>query len=353
MLSPDSVTILLIDDSRTNLAVYQTILRQLSGAVCVPYESPENALAWASENEPDLVLVDFQMPGIDGHEFIRRFRLLPGRGLTPIVMITASQEKSVRHTALELGATDFLNKPADPVEFIARARNLLALRAGQKKLADRAVHLADEVRKATAALAERERESILQLLCVAEFRDKDTASHIIRIGQLAAVLARVVGEPAERVEMISLAAPMHDIGKVSTPYTILLKRGKLTPEEWVIMRAHTTAGYEILGKSKSELLRAGADIALTHHEKFDGSGYPRGIKGREIPLWGRITALVDVFDALTSERPYKKAWPTSEALERIKADSGSHFDPDLVEAFLSALPEVTAVRVRYPDERVA
>ena len=353
MLSPDNVQILLVDDSRTNLAVYQQILRQLSGAVCVPYESPEHALAWAAQNEPDLVLVDYQMPKMDGHEFIKHFRLLPGRALTPIVMITASQDKAVRHTALELGATDFLNKPADPIEFIARARNLLALRAGQKKLADRAVHLADEVRKATAALAERERESILQLLCVAEFRDKDTASHIIRIGQLAAVLARVVGESPERVEMISLAAPMHDIGKVSTPDNILLKRGKLSPEEWVVMREHTTAGYEILSKSKSELLRAGADIALTHHEKFNGSGYPRGIKGKDIPLWGRITALVDVFDALTSERPYKKAWPTSEALERIKADSGSHFDPELVEAFLSAMPEVTAVRVRYPDERVA
>ena len=353
MLSPSSAQILLVDDSRTNLAVYQTILRQVSGAVCVPYESPEHALAWACENDADLVLVDYQMPKIDGHEFIKRFRLLPGRGLTPIVMITASQDKTVRQTALELGATDFLNKPADPLEFIARARNLLALREGQKKLADRALHLADEVRKATSALAERERESILQLLCVAEFRDKDTASHIVRIGQLAGVVARAVGEPADRVEMIGLAAPMHDIGKVSTPDNILLKRGKLTPEEWVVMRRHTTAGYEILAKSKSELLRAGADIALTHHEKFDGSGYPRGLKGGEIPLWGRITALVDVFDALTSERPYKKAWPVAEALERIKADGGSHFDPDLVAAFLDALPEVTAVRVRYPDKRVA
>lgn len=273
--------------------------------------------------------------------------------MTPIVMITASREQSVRHIALELGATDFLNKPADPVEFLARTRNLLTLRDGQKKLADRAAWLAQEVSKATAQLVERERESIFQLLRVAEFRDKDTASHIIRMGHLAALLLQKLGAPTEEVEMLRLAAPMHDIGKVATPDNILLKPGKLTPAEWKIMREHTTAGYDLLAKSTSPLLQAGAQIALTHHEKFDGSGYPKGTKGDKIPLWGRITALVDVFDALTSERPYKSAWPTSKTLERIQQDSGTHFDPVLVAEFFKIIPEVNAIKVRFSDARVA
>ncbi len=347
-----NLRILLVDDNGTNLEVYKRILRQIPNLECVAYMMPEEALSWAAANEPDLIVVDYEMPKLNGLEFIERFRMFRGRTLTPIVMLTASQERDVRHRALELGATDFLTKPADPVEFVARVRNLLALRDGQKKLADQAAWLTQEVQKATAQLAEREREAIFQLLRIAEFRDADTASHIVRMGHLAALLAETLGESPSDVELLRLAAPMHDIGKVATPDHILLKRGALTSDEWKIMRAHATAGYEILKVSNSVLLRAGATIALTHHEKFDGSGYPYGTKGEDIPLAGRITALVDVFDALTSKRPYKEAWPMSEALDRIKQDAGKHFDPRLVEAFFTVIPRVNAIKVRYANVQV-
>ncbi|MBV8424925.1 MAG: response regulator [Candidatus Eremiobacteraeota bacterium] len=353
MSSMASPQILIIDDARMNHEIYARILRQIPEARTVSYESAQQALVWAATNDPDLVLVDFEMPGMNGHDFIKQFRMLRDKSMTPVVMITASKDASVRHTALDLGATDFLTKPADPVEFLARARNLLALRDGQKKLTDRAAWLTEEVRKATSELLDRERESIFQLLRIAEFRDKDTASHIIRMGHLAALLAEKLGDSPENVEMLRLAAPMHDIGKVATPDHILLKRGKLTPEEWVIMREHTTAGYELLAKSTSRLLQAGSEIAFTHHEKYDGSGYPRGLRGEKIPMWGRITALVDVFDALTSERPYKRAWTLTETLERIKMDRGSHFDPELVDKFMTIIPEINTIKARYSDARVA
>ncbi|MBV8600562.1 MAG: response regulator [Candidatus Eremiobacteraeota bacterium] len=341
--------ILLVDDSSANLAVYRRILGQIPDVGCVGFPSPEDGLAWAVRNDPDLILVDYQMPSMNGLEFVAALRKVAGRELTPLVMITAPGEKSVRHRALELGVTDFLVKPADPLEFLARARNMLAQRDAQKKLSNKASWLAAEVKRATAEIAEREREAIFQLLRVAEFRDNDTASHIVRIGHFAALLATSLGMPTEESELLRLAAPMHDIGKVATPDNILLKRGKLTPEEWKIMREHTVAGHEILKSSKSKLLQTGGTIALTHHEKFDGSGYPSGLRGDAIPIAGRITALVDVFDALTSERPYKKAWSISEALDRIRADSGTHFDPKLVETFFSVVPALTTIKLRYSD----
>ncbi len=345
--------ILIVDDARVSLQIYTRMLRPIVDAVCITYESSAEALAWAATADPDLVFIDYRMPAPDGLEFIERFRAMATKTMTPIVMITASQELDVRHRALELGATDFLTKPADPVEFLARARNLLALRDGNKKLADHAAWLASEVRQATAELVERERESIFQLLRIAEFRDSDTAIHIVRMGHLAALLGKSMGLPDADVELLRLAAPMHDIGKVATPDRILLKPGKLTSQEWKIMQEHATAGYEILRHSKSRLLRAGAEIALTHHEKFDGSGYPQGMKADAIPLFGRITALADVFDALTSDRPYKRAWPIGQAFERIEADAGAHFDPDIVATFLSQSASITAIRLQYSDRTTA
>ena len=351
--SLDVMTILIVDDAATSLEVYSRLLRSVDGSVCVTYDSPTSALAWASANDPDLVLVDFDMPAMNGHQFIEVFRRLEGKAETPIIMITAAQEKDVRYRALELGATDFLTKPVDPTEFIARARNLLALRESQKKLADRAGWLASEVKRATTALADREQETLFRLLRLAEMRDNDTANHIIRIGHLAGLLGETMELPASDVELLQLAAPMHDIGKVATPDAILLKPAALTPDEWDIMREHTTVGYNLLKDSKSTLLQKGAEIAFTHHEKYDGSGYPRGIRGDAIPLFGRITAIVDVFDALTSERPYKQVWPIAQAADRLEADSGTHFDPVLVSAFLSVLPQATTIKLQYSDSRAA
>lgn len=344
--------ILMVDDAATTLEVYTRFLRPVE-AICVTYNSSAGALLWSEVNDPDLVIVDFDMPAPNGHEFIERFRCLPGKLQIPIVMVTAAQEKGVRYRALELGASDFLSKPVDPIEFVARSRNLLALRDSQKKLTDRAGWLAAEVKRATAALADREQETLFRLLRLAELRDNETANHIVRIGHFAGLLGETFGLPASDVELLQLAAPMHDIGKVATPDSILLKPAALTAVEWQVMREHTTVGYNLLKDSKSTLLQKGAEIALTHHEKFDGSGYPGGVRGDAIPLFGRITALVDVFDALTSERPYKKGWSIAQATDRIQQDSGSHFDPALVSAFLGVLPQAAEIKLQYSDFRAA
>ena len=341
--------ILIVDDAIFNVEVYKRILRAIPGAECIGFTASAAALVWAASNEPDLVLVDFNMPEPNGHQFIERFRQLKNKASTPIVMLTGTQERSVLYRAFELGVTDFLTTPSDPIEIVTRVRNLLALRDGQKKLADRTAWLAAEVKRATSELANREEETIFRLLRVAEFRDDDTGNHVVRIGHFAALLGATLGLSNENVELLRLAAPMHDIGKVATPDNILLKPGKLTPDEWMIMKQHTTSGYEILKDSRSKFLQRGAEIALTHHERFDGSGYPRGMTGEAIPLFGRITAVADVFDALTSVRPYKKAWPLSEAFDHIQADSGMHFDPKLVAAFLSVPAEVAAIKLQYTE----
>lgn len=265
-------------------------------------------------------------------------------------MLTAERDIDIRRRAIESGANDFLNKPADPIEFVARVRNLLALNDSRQKLANRALQLADEVRKATAQIARREQETIHRLTRASEFRDNETGLHIVRMGRYSALLGGALGMNAGEQELLLLAAPMHDIGKVATPDNILLKPGKLTPEEWSVMKQHTTAGFEILRDSDSKLLQKGAEIALTHHEKWDGSGYPRGLSGGGIPISGRICALADVFDALTSVRPYKPAWPIEQAIVHVHQGSGTHFDPAVVRAFERALPQIREVRETLNDQ---
>jgi putative two-component system response regulator len=206
------------------------------------------------------------------------------------------------------------------------------------------------VQRATADIVAREKETINRLMRAAEFRDNETGMHIVRMGHFSAQIARALGLPESECEMLLMATPMHDIGKVATPDRILLKPGKLDAGEWEIMKQHTIAGYEILKDSQSELLQMAALIALSHHEKFDGSGYPNGVKGEDIPLCGRICAVSDVFDALTSERPYKHAWPVEEAIAEIDRLAGTHFDPELVGAFHATLPSILEIRERYQDE---
>lgn len=340
--------IVVVDESAAQLEAYKRILARIPNTLHIGFESTSDALSWCETSEPDLLIVDLSGQS-SVCSLIADFRRLPHKSITPVVVLTASKDATVRYNALEAGANDFLMKPADPIEFIARVRNLLALRDAQKKLADRSALLQDEIRKATYELVQRERETIFQLIRISEFRDDDTAAHIIRIGHLAALLAETLGLRKDQVDSLRVAAPMHDVGKVSIPDNVLLKRGKLGPEEWVVMRKHTTAGYELLRQSKSKMLQEGAEIALTHHEKFNGAGYPNGLKGDEIPLGGRITALVDVYDALTSERPYKMAWPPSKALDLLQRERGSHFDPQMVDAFFSVLPQVNEIKVRYAD----
>jgi putative two-component system response regulator len=264
-------------------------------------------------------------------------------------MVTASADRETRHRALEVGATDFLTKPVDPVELKARMANLLALRAAHRQLADRASWLADAVARATADLHEREREVIWRLSMAAEHRDRDTAYHVVRVAEYAGVVAEGLGLDADMVRQIRYAAPMHDVGKVGIPDAVLLKPGQLEPDEIDRMKAHTIIGGRILAESSSPLIRLAAEIALTHHERFDGRGYPYGRAGSDIPLCGRIVAVADVFDALTSERPYKRAWTTADAFAHIEAERGRQFDPACVDAFLAGGDAVLGIRARFCD----
>jgi putative two-component system response regulator len=268
-------------------------------------------------------------------------------------MITANDQKQIRYSALDVGANDFLTKPIDKVEFLARARNMLSLNQARKHMADHASWLSDEVRKATQEIVKRERETVFRLAKAAEYRDPETGAHILRMAHFSKLIARELGLSVEDQELLLEAAPMHDIGKVGIADKILLKPGKLTSEEFDVMKQHAVFGYELLHGSSSRLLQAAAQIAKGHHEKFDGSGYPDGISGEAIPIFSRIVAVADVFDALTSARPYKKAWEVDAAVDFLKSGSGSHFDPACVNAFLSAWDDVERVRNKYREDSLS
>ena len=338
--------IVLVDDSSLQVRLYRQMLESLPDTDSIPFTSPADALKWCKENEPDLILLDYNMPELDGLEFLKRFRALSGKAPVPVVVITGVEDRELRRSALELGADDFLSKPVDAIELRTRVRNMLRIREHGRILADKAAWLTEEVKRATASLVERECETIYRLTRASEHSDSGTSEHIIRIGLFAASVAAALGLPREEQELMRLATPMHDIGKVGTPDTILQKAGALTAEEWDVMKLHAVAGYDILRDSESPLLQRGAEIALSHHERFDGTGYPFGLADEQIPLSGRIAAICDVFDALLSKRPYKDAWPVADVVEYIEQESGRHFDPRVVAAFKQVLPELLQIRGR-------
>lgn len=342
--------VVIVDDTQINVTLMEALIKKIEGCTPVCFTESAKALAWCIGHDPDLVIVDYMMPAPDGIEFIRCLRAAPGRQEVPILMVTADHEKEVRYRALETGATDFLTKPVDRIEFTSRARNMLAIRRSHLLLADRAALLADEVRAATAEIHARERETIFRLARAAEFRDPETGAHIQRMAHYSRIIAEHLGWDAERQDILLQAAPMHDVGKLGTPDHILLKPGRLTPEEFDIMKEHAGIGWEILKDSSSPILALAAEIALSHHEKFDGSGYPAGSAGTSIPIAGRIVAVADVFDALTSERPYKKSWELPRAFEFLEQGRATHFDPECVDAFLRGKDAVLAVREHYQDD---
>jgi len=344
------MVVLTVDDSDINLAVYRGALSRIDGVEVTGYSSPIAALEWANENVVDVAVVDYHMPELDGVSFIERFRAIPSAKHSLLVMITSDWEREVRHRALAAGANDFLTKPIDQVEFTARVRNLLEVAGARRNLADRAEWLHREVQRATSIIVEREIETIARLTRTAEFRDDVTGLHVIRVGHMCAALGRTAGLPDDDCKMLLLAAPMHDIGKVATPDAILLKPGRLDHDEMEIMKQHTTSGFEILKNSKSPMLQLAAEIALTHHERFDGTGYPQGLRGNTIPLSGRLCSIVDVFDALTSVRPYKDAWPIDKALKTVRDGAGTQFDPEVIALFDRSLSDVLEIKRRFSDD---
>jgi putative two-component system response regulator len=345
--------VVLVDDDVLGLELLRHLVSSISGVRVEAFADPREALAWCRDHEPDVVITDHLMPGLLGLELLRMLRAEPDTAHVPIMMITGQEDRDLRYAALESGASDVLGKPIDALEVKARTRNMLAIRRGQRLLAERSLSLEAEVRGATAAIAAREHEIVVRLSRAAEFRDWETGSHIVRVSWYSRIIAGRLGLPERQQETIFRAAPMHDVGKIGVPDYILLKPGSLDDTEFETMKRHTVIGYGILGGSASELLQVAAEIALTHHERWNGTGYPDRRYGEEIPLGGRIVAVADTYDALTSQRPYKKEWPTDLAWEFVRANTDTLFDPACVAAFFKGRREVEDARASFPDQQPA
>jgi cyclic di-GMP phosphodiesterase len=312
----------------------------------------------------DLILLDVVMPGLDGFEVCRRIRQDPAGKDVPVIFVTTLETREHRLHAVEAGANDFIAKPVDETELRIRSASLLKMKEAQDELKKYQTHLEEiidertsNLREALEQMARAQRlayqaqlETVERLAILAEYKDKVTGRHIQRMSEYCAVIARGLKLPAEEVELIFHASRMHDVGKIAVPESILRKPSSLSADEWHLMRQHSALGSAILANSTSEILQAGRVMALHHHERWDGAGYPQGLVGDSIPLWGRICAVGDVFDAVTSERPYKPAFPNEEALQLLRDGRGRHFDPRVVDVFFECLDEILAIQEKFKDE---
>lgn len=349
-IASNATRVVIVDDRSTARSLLEGLAKSLEpGIVVDSFAEPQQALVYMETSIPDLIITDYRMPGMDGIEFTRRIRGEKNLADVPLIIVTVVEDRQIRYQALENGATDFLTRPIDPQECRARCINLLALRRNQKIVSNHSQWLEAQVLQATQEVRARERETLLKLAKAGEYRDEDTGNHIIRMAKYSRLIAEELNLSPHECEEIESAAPMHDIGKIGISDLILLKPGAHTPEESLIMRRHPEIGYEILSHSPSRYLQMGAIIALGHHEKFDGTGYPHCLAGSAIPLPARIVAVADVFDALTSVRPYKKAWSFQNALEYIQSNSGKHFDPDCVRAFEKRVDAVAQIMQELGD----
>jgi putative two-component system response regulator len=355
MIMDPRAKILIADDEERNLRLMEAMLTPLGHEVHLARNGRE-ALGRAGEIHPDLILLDIMMPGMDGYQVLKSLKENENTQLVPVVMVTALREKEERVKALEVGADDFLTKPVEKTELRARVRSLLRVKEYHDRLLDHQRELETEVSRRTEQLSQAlERlkrsslETIYRLSRAAEFRDEETSAHLKRMSRYSAVVAENLGLNNRTVESILCAAPMHDVGKIGIPDHILLKPGKLDDDEWRIMKQHTVIGARILEGSDTGFIKLAQIIAYTHHERWNGKGYPEGIAGRAIPLVGRIVAIADVFDALTSRRPYKEPFPVERAFKIIKEERGEHFDPEVVDAFFSGQDEILYIKSTYED----
>ncbi len=347
--------VLIVDDEQSVLAVLSEMLRPLGCEVALA-TSGQDALEEIAAQPPDIVLSDVAMPGMNGIDLLRRLKSQDETRAIPVMMITALGDVEDRIRAIEAGADDFLTKPVRVQELQVRVRALLKVKAYYDHLRDYQRELEQEVAKRTeqleqmvGILRDASLETVYRLSRAAEYRDEDTGSHVRRVGRYSELVARTMGLNDGMAESILYAAPMHDVGKIGIPDRILLKPGKLDPAEWEIMKQHTVLGSDILKGAKSDLIRLAETIAVGHHEKWDGSGYPKGLRKDETPVSARITAAADVFDALTSDRPYRKALPPERAFEIIGEGRGTHFDPDVADAFLAKRDEALKIRAECSD----
>jgi len=329
--------ILIVDDQPSNVLLLECILQEEDYSAYRSITDSRQVLSVFLEYRPDLVLLDLQMPFLDGFEVMKQLRAhIPPEAFLPILVLTADITPEAKRDALAGGAMDFLTKPFDAAEVILRIRNLLQTRALHLQLQSQNQLLEQKVRERTAELEAAQNEILERLALAAEYRDDDTGGHTKRVGQMAAQIAQALGLPKAEVELIGRAALLHDVGKIAIPDSILLKPGKLSPEEFSHMQTHTSLGAKMLSGGQFALLQRAEEIAFTHHERWDGTGY-LGLHGDAIPIAGRIVAVADVFDALTNERPYKEAWPYNEAIEEIQRQAGRQFDRRVVDAFLEVM----------------
>ena len=345
--------ILVVDDEESNAKLLEYLLMR-NGYRSVRWTTDSReALKIYQEFRPDLVLLDLEMPHMDGIEVMEKLQEIEREIYPSIVVITANNNDDVRIRSLASGAMDFLAKPFNGVEVVARINNILNVRQLHNRVNHQNKILDQKIRERTRELTDSRLEIVQRLSRAAECRDNETGMHVIRMSRYSYLLAEAMGLSINQCELLQHASPMHDIGKIGIPDSILLKPGKLNATEWEIMKSHSEIGGQILSGSGSNLLQMAESIAYTHHEKWDGSGYPHGLKGEDIPLEGRIVAICDVFDALTTGRPYKKAWPVEKAVQELKDNSGISFDPLLVNKFIEILPQILKVKDSCKDQQSA
>lgn len=346
--------ILIVDDTPANVMLLRKILQMSGYSNIETLTDSREVLGTYLTYKPDLLLLDLRMPYMDGLEVLEKLNDIKGDDYINVIIITAQDDKETRQRGYMLGAKDYINKPIDNVEVLTRIRNMLEIRLMHDDLRDSNKLLEEKVAERTKEVSELQLELINRLLLAVEFRDDSTGKHILRIGHYAKALGRLIGLSEAESTQLFHASMMHDIGKIGIPDEILLKPGKLTSDEFNKMKTHTTKGAEILKGSASEVIKVAEVITLTHHEHWDGYGYPEGLKGEEIPLVGRITALIDVFDALLAKRPYKEVWEFARVLEYIEDESGRQFDPNLTRVFLENIEVFATIREEFKEqERVA
>jgi len=348
-------SVLLCDDELMNRKVASKILNK-EGFNVIEAQNGKEAIEILNTQKVDLILMDLMMPIMDGYEATSIIKSDERFSAIPLIIVSALSDKEAITKCLKLGANEYLTKPYDIVDFSLRIKNAIKLGAYQNMLKEHKKILEQEVEKKTKELQDalieiqKSEQDIISILGkTAEYRDNETSVHTVRVGEMAALIARKFGWNSEDVELMRLASPMHDIGKVGITDSILLKPGKLDDEEFEIMKQHSVIGYSILSQKETPLLKLAAEIAHTHHEKYNGKGYPNALAGDDIPLSGAIVAVVDVFDALLSERPYKKAFTLEKTLEIINNDSGSHFNPKVVEIFMDSLDEILEIKEKLQD----
>lgn len=343
-------TILIADDEATSIHLLVKVLTDAGYTNIKATQDPDEVVELYNTIKPDLLILDLHMPHMEGFKIMEQLKGQQDEDYLPVLVISQERNRVIQFSALEAGAKDFLVKPYDSIEVLLRIRNFLEVRMLHKQAREQNSLLELRIKERTEQLYQSQIEAIQRLSRAVEYRDSEIGAHTARMEKYVCFLAAALGFGGEESEIISTASLLHDVGKIGIPDSILQKAGKLTPKEWEIMKTHTTIGAKLLSGSNSTFLKMGEEIALTHHEKWDGTGYPRGLKGGDIPLAGRICGLCDVFDALTNDRPYKEAWPDEEALKEIEKERGGHFDPYVVDGFFKILPQIRRIHDQYGEQ---